>query len=273
LDSNFVTALATVVLALIGISQIFVLILQSRQKKIEFIEDYRKQWFSYKKDFGVVIFIGRDEREYYQVVNKKTLDIFSKEVKNSNCTEPTIWALDSTRNIFTLLNDLSIKILKNQINISDIYSLLGTQMLRHSKPLRVLLDKHHITIDSKLNSDEHNMIRNEIQDWLTYHDGIRRRVLILIDLLWAEAVRLEDLPPYDIESAANAKKETGSLNKERVFKECIKLNGFLSFFHAKKLAYFLKHAEYYDICFNIGVKKERLDYLDKKWTEYLLDKI
>lgn len=180
--------------------------------------------------------------------------------------------MDSTRNIFTLLNDLSIKILKNQVNISDVYSLLGTQMLRHSKPLRVLLDKRHVTIDSRWNSDEHNMIRREIQDWLTYHDGIRRRVLILIDLLWAEAVRLEDLPPYDIESAANAKKETGYLNKERVFNECIKLNGLLSFFHAKKLSYFLKHAEYYDNCFNIGVKKERLDYLDKKWTEYLLDR-
>jgi hypothetical protein len=270
LDNNTITALATVILALVGVSQIKMLILQNRQKKIEFVDEYRKQWINSKKDFGIIIYIGRNENEYYQVVDKNILEEYSQLVKNTNSYSPTVWALDSTRNIFTILSDISIKILKDQLDISDIYPLFGTQLLRHSKPLRILLDKRYIDISSKYNNKAHNQIRNEIQNWLTYHDGIRRRVLILIDLLWAEATRLEDLPPQDIKSAADAKINTGYLNRERLYKECLRLNGFSKIIYAKRLSTFLKHSEYKTKCSNIGINKEKLKELDKKWTEYLL---
>jgi hypothetical protein len=109
-----------------------------------------------------------------------------------------------------------------------------------------------------------------MQDWLIYHDGLRRRCLILIDILWAEAVRLEDLPPSDIRSAADAKIKTGKLNRRRLFNETIRLNGLKKLFLAMNLSRFLKRTEYKSFWNLKGLKKSRLDNMEKNWTKRLL---
>ncbi len=114
------------------------------------------------------------------------------------------------------------------------------------------------------------MIRIRIQDWLIYHDGLRRRCLILIDLLWAEAARLNDLPPDDLESAANAKIKTGKLNRIRVFKETIKINGCNKLILALKLSRFLKNAEYRSLKNWTGINKKQLNDIEVKWVNRLL---
>lgn len=101
-----------------------------------------------------------------------------------------------------------------------------------------------------------------MQDWLVYHDGIRRRCLILIDLLWAEATRLEDLPPSDIRSAADSKCKNGKLNRNRVFREVIRLSRFGKILLAIKLYYFLYHAEYKTIYNWAGIRKRELARLE-----------
>lgn len=47
----------------------------------------------------------------------------------------------------------------------------------------------------------------------------------MIDLLWAEAARLEDLPPYELITAADAKARSGHLNRARLSAEVLRLGG------------------------------------------------
>lgn len=167
-----------------------------------------------KASWGVIIFTGRDQDEYYQVVDQNELKHFAKLKDEANNSTPTIWALDASRSIFTTLSKICIKIIQNQITISDVYSIFGTDLLRQSKPLRILLDSYYPNGHSRPDRI-HSKIRKEVQDLLIYHDGVRRRCLILLDMLWAEAARLEDLPPSDLKSAAETKIKTGKLNKKK----------------------------------------------------------
>jgi hypothetical protein len=273
MDNNTVTALATVVLAIVGFTQIGILFTQNRQNQLDFIEEYRKRWLKSKKELGKVIFIGRTNNEYYQVLNQNDIKKLTVLKEQSSKSIPTIWALNSAQVVFTLLSDICIKILQNQINIRDIYPIFETELLRHSRPLRVLLEKNYPNMEDRFDDDNHIRIRTEIQDWLIYHDGIRRRCLILIDLLWAEASRLEDLPPDDLKSAADAKIKTGILNRTRVYNECIRLNGFIKILIAVKLSNYLKYSEYKDLSMQIGLDKKRLKVLEEEWTKRLLNKV
>lgn len=270
-NSNFLTAIATVLLVLVGLVQIFVLFSQRKQTRIALTEQYRQLWDSLKKYWGNVIFIGRENGEYYQVLNEASINALQNETTKHRLDTPTIWALESIQKVCGALGEISTRILQGHLNIEDIYPIFGTQFLRQSRPLRQLLEtEYQNSYQTDETTEQHKRIRTEIQDWLVYHDGLRRRCLILIDLLWAEAARLEDLPPYDMQSGADAKKNTGNLNKKRVFNETIRLNGIMSIFQAIKLSRFLRKAEYCSWTNWRGIKKIRLANLDKEWTNRLL---
>ena len=271
MNSSTLTATATIFLALIGFAQIIILNSQRRQTRIALIAQYRQLWTKCKEDFGTVIFIGRGMGEYYQIHNQNKLKELEKLVYRSDM--PTIWALESVQNVFSVLDELTIRILQGHLNVSDTYPIVGAGFLRHSRPLRQLLDsEYHSAHLSRYSDENHIRIRKEMQDWLIYHDGLRRRCLIFIDILWAEAVRLEDLPPSDIRSAADAKKKAGKLNRRRVFKETIRLGGFKKLFLAIKLSQFLTVAEYKSLWNFRGLKKSKLDNMEKNWTKRLLRK-
>ncbi|ASU41347.1 hypothetical protein hmeg3_09670 [Herbaspirillum sp. meg3] len=269
-DSNVVTALATGLLAFIGVAQIGILVAQRRQSQLELIEQYRRRWYETRKDWGAIIFLGRDDGDYYQVVDAGTIKKFVVERDDASPYGPTIWALDAARAVFTSLSDIGTRILQGQLHIRDVYPIFGTELLRHSYPLRALLDNGYV---EQRASAAHLKVRTEIQDWLVYHDGIRRRCLILIDLLWAEAARLEDLPPLDLQHAADAKARTGKQNKRRLWVECVRLNGIRGLYLASRLARSLRHAEYRRLGSRIGIDKERLQSLDEEWTKRLLNRL
>lgn len=269
MDSNTVTALSTVLLVLVGYAQVLQLIAQKRQSQLDYMQEYRRRWISDKEKWAAVIYIGRDEGEYYQVIDKQALNRFSEQVDLANNYSPTIWALDSSKVVFTMLSDVCTRILKGQLDVEDIYPIFGTELLRHSRPLRILLDANYVSVFFDSNKN-HLKIRGEVQDWLIYHDGIRRRCLILIDLLWSEAVRLGDLPPCDIKSAADAKLKSGVISRKNVLKECVRLNGRTKIFYAVKLARHLRHSEYKRRYSCIGIDKKRLEVMDKEWTDRLL---
>lgn len=262
---------ATILLAVIGVIQAVVLIEQKNQTRIALIAEYRQLWREYRLEWGNIIFIGRNDGEYYQVVNGKRLQELLEDVKKYTSSAPTIWARESAQKVFGFLGEVSTRLLQGHMHVSDIYPILGTEFLRQSKPLRQLLEpcpKNELLIN--LNTEKHLLIRDEIQDWLIYHDGLRRRCLILMDLLWAEAVRLEDLPPDEIQNAADAKKITGKLNRKRIFKEAYRLNGLEKFWIAIKLSQFLKRSEFFSFFNWLGIKKKRLNYLKAIWMNRIL---
>lgn len=270
-NSNFLTAIATVLLVLVGLVQIFVLFLQKKQTRIALTEQYRQLWNSLKNHWGNVIFIGRENGEYYQVLDEASINKLKDETKKHRLDTPTIWALESIQKICGTIGEVSTRVLQGHLKVEDIYPIFGTEFLRQSRPLRQLLEpeyqKSYQTDDT---TEQHKLIRTEIQDWLVYHDGLRRRCLILIDLLWAEAARLEDLPPYDMKSAADSKKKTGNLNRKRVYKEAIKLNGVSKVFFALRLSRFLRKAEYCSLTNWKGINENKLYNLDQEWTQRLL---
>lgn len=270
-NSNLLTAVATILLVLVGLVQIFVLFSQRKQTRIALTEQYRQLWNSLRKDWGNVVFIGRKNGEYYQVLDKISISKLKAETTKHKLDTPTIWALESIQKVCGTLGEISTRVLQGHLQIADIYPIFGTQFLRQSRPLRQLLEPgYQNSYQTDEITEQHKLIRTEIQDWLVYHDGLRRRCLILIDLLWTEAARLEDLPPDDMKSAAIAKQKTGRQNRKRVFEETIRLNGIINIFYAFKFSRYLRKAEYCSWTNWTGIKKARLTNLNKECTKRLL---
>lgn len=271
MDEPQLTALATVLLVFVGLAQMVVLVGQKRQTRIALTAQYRQLWGNCKKYWGNIIFISREKGEYYQVLVETEIHELIEKTNKNKLDTPTIWALDSIQNICGILGEVSTRVLQGHLYISDVYPIFGTEFLRQSRPLRQLLEpEYNNPYFNEIVNENHNQIRQEIQNWLIYHDGLRRRCLILIDLLWAEASRLEDLPPNDMKSAANSKVKTGKLNRQRVFQEVYRLNGIAKLFLAYKLSRYLRRAEYQSIFNRIGINKKRLKKLNEIWTKRLL---
>lgn len=272
-QETILTLISTVLVTIIGVAQIVISNSQKEQTRISLVTQYRDLWEKYRNYWGIIIFISRKEGEYYQVLEEEKIDELIEKTKKYKWDKPTIWTLESIQKIAGLLGEISIRIMQGHIKVSDVYPIFGSQFLRQSKPLRELLElDYDSTRHDKYIDKEHQHFKKELQSWLIYHDGLRRRCLILIDLLWAESVRLEDLPPYDMQSGAKAKKITGKLNRKRVFKEIYRLNGIKKLLLAYRLAQFLKRAEYKTFFNRNGIDKRKLERLDKSWTERLLKK-
>lgn len=284
MDNNTLTALATAFLVLVGLAQVLILIgqlyLSRSQKKnqdITVVEVYRTRWFDHQDKFGCLVYLGRELNEYYQTIDEVEIKKLNSKLKLVKNDKPTIWARDAVRDVSILLSDICIRILQGSLSIQSVYPILGTTILRQSLPLRKLLeseyDSSYLRLSNNLDPKYmiHHSVRREVQDWLIYHAGTRRRCLILIDLLWAEAARLQDLPPSDLKSAADAKMKTGNENKLRIKQEVLLLNTYSKYVQAIKLANFLKHSEYKRFFGTKGISKRKLKKMEVEWTERLLE--
>ncbi len=274
LASGIFTALATGLLVLVGFAQVVVLRGQRRQQRLDQAETYRKRWADCRDDWAKVVFLGHDKGAYYQVADSKTVEMLEADVA-SGLDDRLAWAYDSVRSISALFSDVSLRILQGQLQVSDVYPVFGSELLRQSRQLRNILEQGYSRYPYGRSGpspakQEHDNLRGYLNSWLVYHDGIRRRCLILIDLLWAEAARLEDLPPDDLKGAADAKIVSGDICRKRLSSECKRLNGYWDGGLNKKLTNFLRHAEYRRKCSRVGIDPSRLALLDKEWVNRLL---
>jgi hypothetical protein len=272
------TALATGLLVLVGIAQAVVLVGQRRQQRLDLAELYRKRWADINKDWGTVVFLGRRYGSYYQVTQLETLRQLKIATLQDQDEVALVWAREAARNVCELLSDVCTRILQGRILVSEAYPVFGTGLLRNSAPLRTLVDHRfqaeflsaYGSIGPNEEERRHDKIRSEVQVWLSCHDGIRRRCLILMDLLWAEAARLEDLPPHDMQIAAESKSRTGGQNRTRLFREVLRLNGPLSVLRALRLRGFLRYSEYKRAPWTRGLTKARLRSLEQEWVQRYL---
>ncbi|WP_027469533.1 hypothetical protein [Deefgea rivuli] len=274
MDNATFTSLATGLLVLVGLAQAAVLVGQRRQQRLDWSEVYRRRWAEAKEDFAKVVFLGRQHGAYYQVADPELIQKLNLAVAESSLHTPTIWALASVRNVCGILSDICQRIMQGQLHVQEAYPLFGTEFLRHSAALRSILDGSYLPNYGRLGPSDveklHESVRQEVKTWLVCHDGIRRRCLILIDLLWAEAARLEDLPPADLTRAAEAKKTTGKRNRTRLLNEVLRLNGLFAIFRGLRLSRFLRHAEYRRSIRRIGLNPKRLEMLETEWTSRYL---
>lgn len=276
MENELIMSVLTGLLVLVGLAQVMMLINQKRQNQLALLQEYRNRWLQYRESWAIIVFIGRSEEEYYQVADESLLGLLIEMVGNTSSSAPTVWALESVNHVCSTLSDVCIKILQGQLTIEDVYPLFGSDLLRHSRPFRSILDVYFdmyatgYTNEDIIGSTKHLRIRHELQDWLIYHDGVRRRCLILIDLLWAEATRLEDLSPNDIECAAEAKVYTGKKSRVRLIREIRKINNLPSPFKLAKFTFFLKNSEFRKYKLPIGVDKSKLKVRDDEWSDMLL---
>lgn len=270
-------ALATVLLVLVGGAQVGILLGQRQQQRLDWAEMYRRRWIELKGDWATVVFLGRLASDYYQVAHHEDLQRLREATQATSNSVASSWAQASVRNICGMLSDLCSRVLQGHIQVQDVYPIFGSELLRQGAPLRVLLDGNssHLQAYGRLGPTEeekrHDILRREMTTWLVCHDGIRRRCLIMIDLLWAEAARLEDLPPYELIQAANIKKGTGHLNRARLRTEAFRLNRWWSWRKCLRLANYLRHSEWRHVPWRRGLSKTRLKTLDDAWTKRYLN--
>lgn len=93
MNNEIVMSIFTGLLVLIGLAQVLILINQRRQNQLVLLQEYRQRWFEFRKQWSIVIFIGRSEGEYYQVASSDVLTELTKLVEKSSDHEPTVWAL------------------------------------------------------------------------------------------------------------------------------------------------------------------------------------
>lgn len=266
------SALATVLLVIVGVAQVVILSGQRRQQRLDWAEMYRRRWIELKEDWATVIFLGRRVTDYYQIAHHESLQEMRKSSMNASNEIASSWALSSVRNVCGMFSDLCSRVLQGEIDVHQIYPIFGTELLRQGAPLRALLDgkdehlKCYGTIGPTKEEAKHDNLRAEMEMWLACHDGIRRRCLIFIDLLWAEAARLEDVPPYELATAADAKSKTGHLNRSRLSKEVFRLNGKLALRRSMSLTHHLRHAEWRNHAWSRGLSRRRIKMLDEEWT-------
>lgn len=276
MENELIMSVLTGLLVLVGLAQVMMLINQKRQNQLALLQEYRNRWSQYRENWAIIVFIGRSEDEYYQVADKSLLFSLTNMVGDTSDYAPTIWALESVNHVCSTLSDVCIKILQGQLTIEDVFPLFGSDLLRHSRPFRSILDIYFdmyttgYTSEDIIGSTKHLRVRYELQNWLIYHDGVRRRCLILIDLLWAEATRLEDLSPNDIECAAEAKIYSGKKSRARLVREIRKINNLPSPFKLAKFTIFLKNSEFRKYKLPIGVDKSKLKVRDEEWSDMLL---
>ena len=271
MDAVILTAVATVLLVLTGFAQITIMRNQRRQGSLQLIENYRQRWHDSKNDFGTVIYFGGGVDDFYQIMDHEAIAQLQEKLDNTSEKSQTVWAVDALRSVCGTLSDICTRILQGQLQIQDAYPALGTELLRYTKRLKTILDPACTESGRTFgHTSPHSGIREELQDWLVYHDGRRRRCLILIDLLWAEAARLEDLPPNELLAAAEVKLLSGSANRSRVFNECLRLNGLTGIFLAFRFSRFLRHAEFRRFLRLTGISQKRLEKLGRSWTARLM---
>ncbi len=275
MSDAMITAIATGLLVLVGMAQVVILVGQRRQLRLDLAESYRRRWAECRNDWAGLVFIGRAAGEFYQVGDRETVKRLENSVALYDGCSREAWVSDAVRSVTAMLSDVSLRILQGQLHVSDVYPIFGTELLRHSRALRMLLDVDYKNEGYGLCTDpehvrKHDNLRGHVQEWLIYHDGIRRRCLILIDLLWAEAARLEDLPPSELKSAADAKRFSGRDCRERLFSEFKRLNGVMNSLVGRRLRDFLRHAEYRQRYSKTGIDPKRLTELEAKWLDRLL---
>jgi len=157
-SSVIFTAYATGILALIGLSQVLILISQRTQLRLDWAETYRKRWGDIRVDWSKVIYFGHASGDYYQIASAEVIsDIYRMKAERQNTTRE-IWALEPAIRVFNELNDICLRIMQGHLRIGDIYPILGTEFLRQSAAMRNLLDYEYTSRHRNYEDRQHESV-------------------------------------------------------------------------------------------------------------------
>lgn len=199
----------SIVAALIAINQTWLIYVQARQARVEQCNNVADLWQGSRDSWRIMIGAAMRGSFYSPML---TLEEDRKvravaEGAQGEFAQDQIWLSDHCRTALGALSLASDLVLSGRLIPSDLYVILGLDLARRSRALRDVLFMN-------------NPIFTHV-DTMHPQRGQRERILALVDLMWAEAARRDDLSPWALERAAEIKRSgTGKIARKRMMTQC-----------------------------------------------------
>lgn len=213
-----------IIAALILASQLIVMQRQSDLLEVDALRSLREEWRRLRSAWIVTVAVGGSM--YVDIDNGVLQDYPSATAIAERLNEvdlilrpavfkngpPSKELSQATRDTLEFLAWVSGLILRGRISPGTAYEALGATVVKNGANLRRLLDEP-----------------SRSSYYVSYYPGTRRRVLILLDLLWVESLRASDVDQHTAAKALVAKIEHGSgaRNRRRARREAIQFAGWL----------------------------------------------
>lgn len=233
--------LLTALLVLFAAGQVYVIRQQRLLAELQVVHELREQWLRVRDEWIGMLVLGghfyldippavsskypvleddriskyrelvhfnRDKRNWTEI--QAALDEDEKRLLSHG--GPLEFPEEFHRLPLGLLATVCAYILRSRLTVGSAYEVFGADLTRNSSSVRYVTDAAPSSTY-----------------YLHYYPGVRRRVLVLLDLMWAEAATRGDLNHLEAAKAADTKKKwkTGLRNRQRLRAEARRLSRFL----------------------------------------------
>ncbi|MGQ0434900.1 MAG: hypothetical protein ACT452_21130 [Microthrixaceae bacterium] len=252
---------------------------QARRDEVSLITSLSDRWGRAQGDWVRAMLIARGPTDYYNVAAPLETAHYAKllmdlqEFAGVGLEDPQWHARhqalanrsreyeERAAATIELLAGISLLVLRGRLSPSGAYAVVGPQLVRNGGSLRTLLP------DAPQRAPYGEGLAWNLQNWATYRPGVVRRVLILLDLAWAEAARLGDLGPFELATAADVKASgTGQRNRDRLFRQVRRVSP-LGLIRAFRLSRLLRNAEWRRRCRRLGLDRTRVVGAQDPWLK------
>lgn len=270
MSAEWIAAIAALLGSALLYLEVALLRRQGRQLDIDVERIIASRWDELRHDWQLAILVARGPDDYYVDASSEQIMKYQALVAERVALNAAYWPSDadaaslvelvqplkddeqieewhvqytslsrearqyelSVRAVLRFLDWLSLLVLRGRIASADLYAIVGIDFVRNSAPLKRLAE----------GSDRVEQPSTNAAWWTDYYPGMRQRVLILLDVLWAEAARLRDLDISELAGVARHKRSSGSgLRNRRRIGRWARLHG--TVWLAVKLRRHLRHAE------------------------------
>lgn len=287
MSADWLVAAATAAYVVLTIGLLFVARRQAQTAEVSLLSELSNRWAAAERNWIKTLLVSRGPTDYYNVAAPQETRRYADLLAEWDALEQradfsdAYWQdrnhLDrrireyelAVSSLVEFLASSSLLVLRGRLTVEGAYAVFGTQVVRNGGALREVLPhapRHSKFAGPRAAADE---VRWRICDWGTYRPGVVRRVLALVDLLWAEAVRLDDLGPYELASAADAKaRGAGTTCRARVREEVGRAGPpFPSALVKWRLARSLQRAEWQTFWHRRGLDREVIETRQSEWLD------
>jgi hypothetical protein len=234
-SADWLVAVATLAYVVLTGGLLFAARKQAQTAELSILTELSARWAAAEQNWIKTLLVSRGPTDYYNRANPEETRRYANLLTEWEALQrrPGTSAdrLDfqarhdgrireyelAATSLIEFLASSSLLVLRGRITVESAYAVFGPQLTRNGGALREVLPHAPRDIQSSGPRAAADEVRWRIRDWGSYRPGVVRRVLALVDLLWAEAVRLDDLGPYELASAAEAKAEgAGVTCRDRV---------------------------------------------------------
>lgn len=223
------TMLLTGLLVAFAAGQVVAIRQQRALAELQVVHELREQWQSVYKEWTGLLVLGghfyldipEDVADAYPLLLREDVDTYRKLVHFNRRSDSwdeiesklpkeefdiisqrtLAFPEEFHRSPLGLLATVGSYVLRGRVSPGTAYEVFGSDLTRNSSSVRYVTD-----------------LAPNSTYYLGYYPGVRRRVLILLDLMWAEAAKRGDLKPLEHDKAAETKTKhkTGVRNRRRL---------------------------------------------------------